>query len=290
MKILDYLFVLLSFFLICNGIEAQRKNKSSSKAKVVTGITKGGYDYKLFKKGNGDMVTSGDIVYFDIMILHKDSILQDSKLIPNQPELTFPVESLMEVPNPVFDAIGLMRPLDSILIYEKIDTFSDLPPTMLGWKTITYRIVVKNVITEKDKNILRGREAGIEIMLKEHIANYKLNKLPELKRTASGLSYLTHSEGKGSQIKAGDAIKINYLGLTTADSLKFDSSYERGAPLTITIGTGLVIPGWDEALLLLKRGTKATLFIPADLAYGEEGIPDYIPSNAELAFYIEIAE
>ena len=78
---------------------------------------------------------------------------------------------------------------------------------------------------------------------------------------------------------------MHYRG-TLLDGSEFDSSYERNEPLTLPVGG--VIPGWTEALTLMKEGSKWQLFIPASLAYGEAGAPPTIGPNATLLFDVEL--
>ena len=68
----------------------------------------------------------------------------------------------------------------------------------------------------------------------------------------------------------------------------FDNSFSRGEPFVFPLGAGQVIKGWDEGLALLPKGTKATLFIPYELGYGETGSPPSIPPRSELIFYVEV--
>ena len=68
----------------------------------------------------------------------------------------------------------------------------------------------------------------------------------------------------------------------------FDSSYDRGEPVEFPLNK--VIPGWTEGLQLLKEGGKATFYIPAQLAYGEQGVPGMIPPNSTLIFDVELLE
>ena len=72
------------------------------------------------------------------------------------------------------------------------------------------------------------------------------------------------------------------------DSTVFDSSYQRNKPIEFTLGVGQVISGWDEGISLLKKGAKATLVIPANLAYGPSGAGGVIPPNATLIFDVEL--
>ena len=72
------------------------------------------------------------------------------------------------------------------------------------------------------------------------------------------------------------------------DGSVFDSSYKRNQPLEFKVGTGQVISGWDEGLLLLKTGGQARFVIPSHLAYGERGAGGVIPPNAALVFDVEL--
>lgn len=107
-----------------------------------------------------------------------------------------------------------------------------------------------------------------------------------VKTTASGLQYLVEKEGTGAKPKATDTVKVNYLG-TKIDGTKFDSSYDRGQPATFPLNG--VIKGWSEGLQLMPVGSKYKLFVPADLAYGENA-PGPIGPNATLIFEVELLD
>ncbi|GAB5539858.1 MAG: FKBP-type peptidyl-prolyl cis-trans isomerase [Salibacteraceae bacterium] len=108
--------------------------------------------------------------------------------------------------------------------------------------------------------------------------------------TTSGLTYYIVEEGNGTKIQSGSKVKVHYLGYLKEGGQKFDSSFDRGEPIEVTIGKGQVIPGWEEGLSLLEEGTKATMVIPSALAYGERGYPGIIPPNADLVFDVQIME
>jgi FKBP-type peptidyl-prolyl cis-trans isomerase FklB len=101
----------------------------------------------------------------------------------------------------------------------------------------------------------------------------------------SGLQYKVLKEGAGPMPKADSIVSVHYRG-TLLDGSEFDSSYERNEPLTLPVGG--VIPGWTEALTLMKEGSKWQLYIPAALAYGEAGAPPAIGPNATLLFEVEL--
>lgn len=101
----------------------------------------------------------------------------------------------------------------------------------------------------------------------------------------SGLQYKVLTEGSGPMPKADAIVSVHYRG-TLLDGTEFDSSYERKEPLILPVGG--VIPGWTEALTLMKEGSKWQLFIPSELAYGAEGAPPAIGPNAVLIFEVEL--
>ena len=106
-------------------------------------------------------------------------------------------------------------------------------------------------------------------------------------KTASGLEYVETLAGTGAQAKAGDTVRVHYTG-KFPDGKVFDSSVSRGEPLEFPLGKGRVIRGWDEGIALMKVGSKATLTIPPQLAYGESGAGGVIPPNATLLFDVEL--
>lgn len=110
-------------------------------------------------------------------------------------------------------------------------------------------------------------------------------KRVEVKTTPSGLQYEIITEGNGPQPTANDRVEVHYTG-TLIDGTVFDSSVERGVPATF--GVTQVIPGWVEALQLMKEGSKWKLFIPSQLAYGPQGAGGLIGPNATLIFDVEL--
>ena len=103
--------------------------------------------------------------------------------------------------------------------------------------------------------------------------------------TATGLQYEVLAEGSGDSPKETDQVTVHYHG-TLIDGTVFDSSVERGQPATFPVNG--VIPGWVEALQLMKPGAKYKLFIPSNLAYGERGAGGSIGPNATLIFEVEL--
>jgi peptidylprolyl isomerase len=105
--------------------------------------------------------------------------------------------------------------------------------------------------------------------------------------TASGLRYIVVNEGTGEQAMAGKTVDVHYTGYLM-DGKVFDSSVERGEPISFPLGQSMVIRGWEEGIALMKVGTKLRLIIPSELGYGANGAGGVIPPNATLIFDVEL--
>lgn len=105
--------------------------------------------------------------------------------------------------------------------------------------------------------------------------------------TPSGLKYRRIKEGNGKHPKATDRVKVHYTG-TLIDGKKFDSSVDRGEPITFPLNQ--VIPGWTEGLQIMDEGSKYILYIPYNLGYGVRGAGQDIPGGSTLIFEVELLE
>lgn len=121
-------------------------------------------------------------------------------------------------------------------------------------------------------------KAGEEFLLEN-------GKRAEVKTLPSGLQYEVLTEGEGDVPTAADQVEVHYTG-KLIDGTVFDSSVDRGVPATF--GVTQVIPGWVEALQLMKAGSKWRLFIPSNLAYGPNGAGGLIGPNQTLIFDVEL--
>lgn len=109
---------------------------------------------------------------------------------------------------------------------------------------------------------------------------------PVFHETESGLRYQIELLGQGDLAFDGDVVAVHYTGMLE-DGTVFDSSHNRGEPIRFTLGQGQVIPGWEEAIKMLRQGDKGKFHIPPGLAYGESGVGP-IPPNATITFDIEL--
>lgn len=119
------------------------------------------------------------------------------------------------------------------------------------------------------------------------LTDYIQKNKVKVKPTETGLYFIKTTPGKGKMATKGSKVTVHYKGLLI-DGTEFDSSYQRGEPIELEVGKGQVIPGWDEALQLMKEGDKVKLIIPSKIAYGERGAGGVIPPYATLVFELEL--
>lgn len=141
-----------------------------------------------------------------------------------------------------------------------------------------YEVIQGEMQKMQEELSAKAREAG-DAFLAE---NAKKDGIVVLE---SGLQYEVITEGSGAQPTAESTVRTHYHG-TFTDGRVFDSSVERGEPAEFPVGG--VIAGWTEALQLMKEGSKWRLFIPSDLAYGEQGSQGAIPPHSALVFEVEL--
>ncbi|HEX8504040.1 MAG TPA: FKBP-type peptidyl-prolyl cis-trans isomerase [Hymenobacter sp.] len=124
-----------------------------------------------------------------------------------------------------------------------------------------------------------------DAVLQEYI---KKNNLT-VQKTPSGIYYQVLKPGTGAKPTPGQTVSVNYNG-TLLSGKQFDSSEKQGKPIDFPIGVGQVIPGWDEGIALLNKGSRAILLIPSPLAYGPRGAGADIPADSPLRFEVELVD
>ncbi len=159
-----------------------------------------------------------------------------------------------------------------------------------GGKLLMTDDEMKETMTAFQKEMMQKHEAELKKAGDKNKADGEAFLAANKKKTGvvtlpSGLQYKVITEGKGKSPKATDVVTVNYKG-TLIDGTEFDSSYKRGQPASFPVNG--VIPGWTEALQLMKEGSKWELFIPSNLAYGERGAGKVIGPNSTLIFEVEL--
>lgn len=146
--------------------------------------------------------------------------------------------------------------------------------------------IVNDFFQKQEERMMENRrEAGK--LCKEAGEKYLAEnaKKENVKVTASGLQYEVIKEGEGKKPKATDTVLVHYEGFLT-DGTVFDSSVQRGEPISFPLNQ--VIKGWTEGLQLMSEGSKYRLYIPYQLAYGEQGAGGSIPPYSALIFDVQL--
>lgn len=143
------------------------------------------------------------------------------------------------------------------------------------------------MVTMRAERAKKDSVKAVEALTKQTAFLDKNKTEPGVVTTASGLQYLVLKEGTGISPNPGDMVVAHYVG-SLIDGTEFDNSVKRGQPLTFPLER--VIPGWQEALKLMKIGGKIKAWIPSQLGYGTMGSPPVIPGNSLLVFEIELLD
>lgn len=178
---------------------------------------------------------------------------------------------------------------------QKVDVDADqlaagLTAVLKGENTILSQEEMGQILTayQQEMQMKQMAEMAAEAAKNEKLAEDYLAKngaQEGVVTLGSGLQYKIITAGTGASPKVDSNVQVHYRG-TLLDGTEFDSSYKRGEPATFPVNG--VIPGWTEALQLMKEGAKWQLVIPAQLAYAERGAPPMIPPNATLIFDVEL--
>ena len=97
-------------------------------------------------------------------------------------------------------------------------------------------------------------------------------------------------KGKGPAAKPGDTLTVNYVGVAFSTGEEFDTSWDGGQPIKVSLGAGRVIKGWDRGLVGMRKGGRRILTIPPELGYGREGSPPAIAPNETLVFVVDLVK
>jgi FKBP-type peptidyl-prolyl cis-trans isomerase len=268
----------------------------------VTQRTPSGYDYKKLEEGSGGVPSLGDYVKFSFSVVADDGTSIQAVGSPESfPIVEIPVDASKSQPNPITEILTEAMVGDSFEVIMPVDSFKAQSAAYQQYKHLKYLFAVKEIldkkayeaerqakidVEEKAKQAIRDKEPEVAALVSETLKKYKEGAL-EVVTTESGLKYFIHEAGDGKICEQGDVAVVNYYGVLTSDGSMFDNSFSKGKPFKFAVGTNSVIKGWDEALSTIPQESKASLFIPAELAYGATPRRG-IPANSELMFYIDV--
>ena len=265
-----------------------------------------GLYYQFFKENPGEQPQVGDLMDLLISCTVNDTTI----IVPKGPN-TLPLEAPLFAGD-FYEGMTMMHKGDSASFIVNIDsTFikwfhqPSLPAEFNSTDVMRFDVRLDDFYPESEyavrlgAKIKKDAEARIEKMkadhpeetataaqqLTEYLAKNKINVEP----TASGLYYVMTQEGNGEKPEVGQMVQVHYTG-KLLDGTVFDSSVERGEPISIPIGVGQVIPGWDEGIMLMSKGEKGVLYIPYYLAYGDRQAGDKITPYSNLMFEVELVD
>jgi FKBP-type peptidyl-prolyl cis-trans isomerase FkpA len=273
----------------------------------------GGLLYEINTDKGGPTIQTGDFISANLVIKNDgDSILMSTY------DQGHPVQTVIpksQFTGDIFSGLTLLSEGDSATIKVNADSMFKKQPKPPGFKGkyLIYVIKVNKVIAKgklsdqvfngrieafekTQSDALKKAEPGI---IKKYIADNKL----KVTTTADSLNYIITTPGTGPTPAVGDTMVVNYTGKFLTNGKTFDTSIKDEAvkakmpmdpsrkyvPIHIPVGEKRVIAGWDEGLMLLNKGAKATLIIPSSIAYGERGM-SIIGPYTPIMFDIEVVD
>lgn len=266
-----------------------------------------GFKYVHHIRNEGPKPQAGEYAYYNIEIYGVIDSFSQFSFLEGSPQYnkTMPVEQTKGFTNPTVDVLYLMSIGDSISVKMPIELVTELQKGWEGFDYLVLGIKLTDIVTpaEHNKNQIekfnkrkqklieaQARIGELNASWQKTLSDYKAGNLKNrLKETKSGLKYLIVEEGKGNSLRNGSPVNFFYSGLLM-DGTVFENTFNTGMGSSIQVGYGQSLPAWDDAMPYLKYGTSAYLFVPHQLAYGEQGVAPKIPRKAEVMFYVELME
>jgi peptidylprolyl isomerase len=255
-----------------NKANTEKKEKSTNEKRKIKlkqeYSTPSGLKYKLLEMGSGKKVTAGDMVTVHYTGTLPDGTKFDSSKDRNQP-FSFKVGGQQVIAG-WDEGLQLLQVGDKAIL---------TIPAALGYGERAMGKIPANSTLIFEIEVLDSKAPVVAVPF--NIEG------KEVLTTPSGLKYVYIEKGNGPKAEAGKTVDVHYTGYLM-DGRKFDSSVERGDPISFPLGQGMVIKGWEEGIALMKVGDKMRLIIPSELAYGPNGAGGVIPPNATLLFDVEL--
>ena len=272
----------------------------------------GGLLYNIHTDKSGSNIAVGDFAIMDMVLKNDGDSILKSTYEMGMPQYMIVPKS--EMKGDVFSALPLLSEGDSVTVKIPSDSIFKGRPKPPGFKSkyVIYDIKVEKVIpkgkltdqqfqekymayVKSQMEVIKNQEGA---KIDKYIADNKLKPT----KTATGLYYIVTKPGSGPVPNAGDTVVVNYTGKFFNGKV-FDTSNKDEAqknkifnpqnpyqPIRFPVGQTKVIPGWDQGLMLLNKGSKATFIVPSSLAYGEQGSQPVIAPYTPLVFDVELID
>ena len=277
-----------------------------------------GVSYKIVKDAPGKNAKVGDIVEFNILV-KVDTLPGKALVLADTRKQGQPQPARIDSTNQLGDfkaVLSMMSAGDSALVEVSCDTIlKTIPPAQMAnlpsWLKKGNKIMINlSVVSIKSmaeyQKDMQAKQAQMQEEMKAKaeaqkpiddkiLVDFFAKNNIKATKTSSGLYYTIQSQGAGAQIVKGQMAAVMYTG-KTLDGKAFDSNVDTSVghhgtkPLEFVVGMGQMIPGMDEGITLLKKGSKATLYLPSPLAYGSQSPSPNIGPNSILIFDVEVTD
>ena len=267
--------------------------------------TQNGLYYKFYTQNEGATPQVGEL----LEMVFSCTVNDTNVIIPVTPNIFQLQEPLFK--GDIFEGMAMMHKGDSASFIVNIDsTFNTffgqptLPAEFKPTDVMRFELKLNDVYTEREyalrfaEDVKKMNDERAERMKSSYpdetakaakeLADFLKKNKVVVEPTETGLLYVMTVEGNGEKPEVGKPVKVHYTGKLLNGKV-FDSSVERGEPITFDLGVGRVIPGWDEGIQLMSKGEKGVLYIPYYLAYGERDMGD-IPPFSNLMFEVELID
>jgi FKBP-type peptidyl-prolyl cis-trans isomerase FkpA len=263
-------------------------------AAILTGCnkmekTESGIEYKIVEhEDDARMATEKDILLCNLRLSTETS---DSVIIE-----TFTENNPRHIPadEPVLkELFAMLSKNDSVVFFVNADTLfqksfgSPRPANMVEGERVKFIIRVVDIFTQEEMQKKRMEQMG-DLMTKDSVAMMQyIATLKDVQQTASGLRYIVVKKTNGKQAQKGNKVSMLYEGRLLSGEV-FDGNMDGSRPpFEFAVGLGQVIPGWDEAVQMMKEGEEYKFIIPWKLAYGPQPVGP-IPPYSTLVFDVKL--
>lgn len=292
-------FIIISCTVVLNSCDSKYEESKTKKGWVKSNQsqkTKSGIEYKILlrKKNSKKIAKDLRITYHQVIRNHKDSVLNSTYLYGAKRQIPFTAPYFPSYYKEMFqvltegDSASFLVPC-KLLISKKNP---ELPLFLRKEESIKYIIKILKIESKEDikKELEKNKQAQLEIEDKLIVDYLSKNKPPQSKKTPSGLYYFFERSGNGKKPLIGDTVSVHYVGMLL-DGTIF-SSIQQGETFEFPLGQKppAVIPGWEEAITLMNKGSKGTFIFPSYLAYGTKGSQDGVPPNSVVVFDVELVD
>ncbi len=247
-----------------------------------------GSKYQIHESGDGKTKPKeGDILTFDLIIkAPNDTVFTDT--YKRKEPIVMPL-SKGAFKGSFENSLTHLSVGDSATVYVSADSLfmrvqQPLPQGVTKGSDMKFIVKIKSIQTMAQFQKAQEEKKNNEVKLME---NFAKKNFPNATKTQYGMYRVVLKEGTGATIPSGKTVKVDYTGKLMNGQI-FDSSAGK-QPLEFPIGQGAVIPGWEQALMMMKKGEKSIFFIPSNLAYGEQGSGP-IPPFSPLIFEMEVID